>query len=309
MRTKVELLRAIEFDKEDLSNIKNLDEVDSFSDKDKEFMEEFKKIYELGVNQLESFIKKLDEEGSELDEYSIQYYVSQLYNGPLGQYAKKLGEGKKFFKKSPDIIGNSGNNESTSSNVSLIENSPTPIGVKVDSYNKLPKFMQNTIKDSAKTVENIFRSGMRSALFMDNTLVLADKNPQLRYNTEASGEWQKKSHGSYCVKDPAFAKILEKVNKPVYAKVKELLGEEDYKILDDKKTYNPFDNSRNDSVITNFKIKRILKEGDVEEEVETDLLGDTFDSFERRKNVLKVEKEDKTVEYKLNATQGQVGFQ
>ena len=84
MRNRVEILRAIEFTKKDLEDITNLDELVQFSDKDKEFMEEFKKVYELGLNQLELFINKLDKEGSELDEYSIQYYVSQLLTGPLG---------------------------------------------------------------------------------------------------------------------------------------------------------------------------------------------------------------------------------
>ena len=56
MRNRVEILRAIEFTKDDLDNISNLDDLVSFSDKEKEFMESFKKVYELGLNQLELFI-------------------------------------------------------------------------------------------------------------------------------------------------------------------------------------------------------------------------------------------------------------
>ena len=45
MRNRVEILRSIEFTSLDLNNILNLSDIDSFSLKDEEFMEEFKKIY------------------------------------------------------------------------------------------------------------------------------------------------------------------------------------------------------------------------------------------------------------------------
>ena len=58
MRNKIEILRSILFTKEDLVNYKNID--DKFSKVEIEFMVEFKKIYELGLNQLEKFINKLE---------------------------------------------------------------------------------------------------------------------------------------------------------------------------------------------------------------------------------------------------------
>ena len=58
MRNKIEILRSILFTKEDLVNYKNID--DQFSKVEIEFMIEFKKIYELGLNQLEKFINKLE---------------------------------------------------------------------------------------------------------------------------------------------------------------------------------------------------------------------------------------------------------
>lgn len=309
MRNKVEILRSIEFSVEDLSSILNLEEIASFSDKEKEFMEEFKKIYELGLNQLELFINKIDEEGDELDEYSIQYYVSQVLTGPLGAYARILSEGKKYFKSTPAILGTFGNVEKTTQNTAIIEKTTYPLGVNVDTYNKIPKFLQiQTVEASSKT-EDLFRSSMKSSIFMDNTLQLADKNPQLRYDTEASGEWQTKAHGSYCVRDVGFAGVLSDANVPVFEKVKEYLGESDYRIFLDKKLYNPFDSDLNDSTSSNYTIIKELKEYDeITQNVELDILGDMNDSFERRESVLKIENPDKNVEYILNSNQGQLGI-
>jgi hypothetical protein len=310
MRNKIEILRAIEFTKDDLDNISNLDDLVSFSDKEKEFMESFKKVYELGLNQLELFINKLDEEGSELDDYSIQYYVSQLLTGPLGQYARKLSEGKKFFAKVPNILGTNGNIETTALNTAIIPKTTPPFGVKVETYNKLPIFLQNQITSSVSKSEEVFRDGMKSAIFMDNTLQIMDKNPQLRYDTEPSGEWQKKSHGSYCVGDVGFRNILIEINPLIFEKVKEYLGEDDFRLFIDNKTYNPFDAEKNTSSSSNYVFKRILREGDdIEEEVDTDILGDINDSFDRRESVLKVDNGDKNVEYELNTNQGQLGIQ
>jgi hypothetical protein len=309
MRNKVEILRSIEFTKDDLDKIINLDDIVQFSDKEKEFMEEFKKVYELGLNQLELFINKLDEEGDELDEYSIQYYVSQLLTGPFGQYARKLGEGKKYFKKSPIMMGLNGNIETTTANTAIIQNTKAPTGVKNDVYNKLPLFLQKQIADCVSKSEEIFRSGMVSTVFMDNTLTIIDKNPQLRYDTEPSGEWQKKAHGSYCVRDVDFRNVATEVNPKIFEKVKEYLEEEDFRLYVDKKTYNPFDPEKNTSTSANYQFKRILNEGDeVEEEVDVDILGSINDTFDRRESVLKVDNGDKNVEYKLNTNQGQLGI-
>lgn len=309
MRNKVEILRSIEFTKDDLENIINLDELFQFSEKEREFMEEFKKIQELGLNQLELFINKLDEEGYELDEYSIQYYVSQLLTGPLGQYARKLSEGKKYFSKITDVIGVNGNVETSIANTSIIEKTTPPSPVRVDVYNKLPLFIQTQISESTTKAEEIFRNGMKSSIFMDNTLQIIDKNPQLRYDTEPSGEWQKKAHGSYCVGDVGFRNILKEINPKIFEKIKEYLGEEDFRLYVDKKTYNPFDPDKNTSSSSNYKFKRILKEGDLEEEVEVDILGSMNDSFERRESILKIDNGDKNVEYELNTNQGQLGIQ
>ena len=71
MNNKVETLRAICYTASDIETITNLG--DSFSELEIDFMVQFKMIYELGLDQLEIFINKLDEEGEDLDTYTIEY--------------------------------------------------------------------------------------------------------------------------------------------------------------------------------------------------------------------------------------------
>jgi hypothetical protein len=305
MRNKIEILRAIEFTKDDLENIKNLDEFPEFTAKDREFMEEFKKVYELGLTQLEKFINKLDAEGSELDIYSISYYVAQLLTGPLASYTRELSKDKKYFKNIPDIMGRSGNLESTNTNVTIVPNSTAPYGQTIDVYNKMPKFLQDLSIEGSTISENVFRNGMIPTSCIDNTLPLIDKKPQERINTEDSGSWQSKAYGTYCVRDRVFYNILTQISSDVFEKVKKYLEDENYRIFYDKKTYNPFSSDKNTSKSSNSKLV-VDVNGEL---IETDLMGDIYDSFERRKSSLKVETETKNVEYKLSTNTGQLGIQ
>lgn len=300
MRNRVELLRAIEFTKEDLENILNLEDIDDFSDEDKDFMEEFKKVYELGLNQLEKFINKLDEEGKDLDVYSIKYYVRQLFNGPLGQYARQLSEDKNYFVPTPDIMGIQGNRLRSWLNTTLLQGYDNSLGLPVDHHNKLPVFIHETLESSISTVEDMFRGGMLEFSVHDNTLPIIDKEPQIRYASEPTGELQLSPHANYAVKDSYFYQVLEVLNISLFEEVEKYLGDENYRLYLDNKEYNPFEN---DSTSSNWEMKR--KEG--EEELDVDLLGKQIDSFEKRQSTLKVENIEKDKEYILNSNEGQLG--
>jgi hypothetical protein len=304
MRNKIEILRAIEFTKDDLENIKNLDEFPEFTIKDREFMEEFKKVYELGLNQLEKFINKIDSEGSELDVYSIRYYVTQLLTGPLGSYVKELSKDKKYFKNIPDIMGRCGNVEMTNSNVTIVPNTSVPTGQTVDVYNKLPKFLQELSAEGSAISENVFRFGMIPTSCIDNTLPLIDKKPQSRVDTEDSGSWQSQSYGTYCVRDRFFYNVLKDINSDIFDKVKKYLEDENFRIFYDKKSYNSFDTSKNTSTASNSTVV-LSSNGEL---IETDLMGDVYDSFDRRKSTLKLQTESKNVEYELSTNIGQLGI-
>jgi hypothetical protein len=302
MRNKIEILRSILFTEEDLVNYKNID--NQFSKVEIEFMVEFKKIYELGLNQLEKFINKLDEEGKDLEPWDIAYYVKQLSNGPLSSYAKELAKDKKYFEAIPDILGNVGNKEITRHNTTLYEDGDYPLEIPVDIYNKSPKFIQNMIVSANKEVEKMFRSSLNASVVNDNTLPIIDKAPQQRYSLEKTGEWQQKSHGTINVKDSYYRVKMTDIRSQIFDKVKEVIGEEHFRIFRDKKDFNPFDSEKNNATSSNYVFEKEMKEKSNVEIFEEDIFGDVFDN---RDTVLKIQKPDKNEEYKLNTVDGQLG--
>ncbi len=308
MLNKVELLRAFEYTKDDLKNIINLDDIAQFEDIDKDFMEEFKKIYELGLNQLEKFINKLDKEGKDLDTYSIQYYVNVLLNGPLGNYARKLSSEKKYFKPLPDTMGITGNVCANTQNTTILDEYPIPLGCQVDTYNKLPMPIQLQLQSTINSVESVFRSNMHASTVNDNTLPIIDKKPQERWQTDPTGEIALMPNANYCVKDVWAYKMMQTINSAIFDKVKEYLGEEDFRVYFDSKDYNPFDPEKNQSTSKNYKVKRNITENDKTQEVLLDLMGNMFDSEDRRKSDLKISNAEKDKEYQLNTNQGQLGI-
>lgn len=300
MRNKIEILRSICFTKEDLANYKN----NQFSQTEIDFMIEFKKIYELGLNQLEKFIKKLDSGGNQLQPSDITYYVKQLLNGPLSTYAKQLGGNTKYFKAINDIFGSNGNNEITSHNTALYQDGDMPLGMPLDMYNKSPRFIQNMVISANTEVEKMFRSSLNASMVNDNTLPIIDKKAQERYSAEKSGEWQKKPHGNFNVKDSYYRVKMESVRSQIFDKVKDVIGAERYKIFQDKKQFSPFNSSKNNATSSNYVFEKELQDGDKTEVFEEDIFGDVFDN---RESSLKIQKPDKNEEYKLNTVDGQLG--
>jgi hypothetical protein len=308
MRNQIELLRTVLFTKDDLSNVENLDVLANFSDKEIEFMEEFKKVFELGLNQLEKFINKLNDEGSQLDEYSIKYYVSQLLSSPLASHAITLAEGKNYFIQTPSCMGSCGNVQFGCSSTPITPNADVPNGTSNDIQNKLPPFLQNLIKNSVSQSEEVFRSGMSGSIFADNTLPLVDKNPQARYDSETNGSWLNTAHGSYCVKDTGAPAVLNTSSSNIFKQVYDYLNSENYRLFVDNKTYNPFDINSNTSNSKNYAInKKYTNENGDTETITCDLFGNVIDSFDQRNKSFKVDGVDKNVEYYLNSNQGQLG--
>jgi hypothetical protein len=305
MNNRVETLRALCFTKEDLETITNLG--DSFTEKDIEFMVEFKKIYELGLSQLKKFIDKLDEEGKDLDTYSIMYYIEVLLNGPLGSYVREFSKDKKYFVNSPDIMGMLGNRIVSHQNNTIHEDGSYMLGCAVDTYNKLPPFIQTTITNSIKQTENVFRSSLKSSSETDNTLPIVDKANQTRYAEEKLGKWVIKPVGNYMIKDSYFYLTVNDVSEDIFKKVEDYLGEEDFRMYGDKKKFNPFDSEKNTSKSTNSQIKKVFKDGDKEREVVLDLMGDEFDSDEIRSSKIKISGIERDKEYLLHTNSGQLG--
>jgi hypothetical protein len=107
------------------------------------------------------------------------------------------------------------------------------------------------------------------------------------------------------VKDSFWRVKLKDVRQQVFDKVKEMIGEEYYRIFGDRKTYTPFDSDKNDSKATAYEIEKTVVDGDKEELFKLDVYGDVYDT---RDTILKVENPEKNKEYLLNTVEGQFGI-
>jgi len=299
-----------------------------YTDKDKEFMESFKKIYHLGLNQLQEFISKITTESKDISEDTILYYMYLLLNGPLGGEVVKLTKGQPGWKFAPDIMGANGNEptgpvrtNSSSPNIPGIAGAGIgPLNAGVDTYRKCPRFIRKLLLHNTINVQGVYTSNFQQLVWWDNTLPQIDKKINERVQDEAGAGHNKKPHGNIGVKDVEFFHIILEVYQAIFDKVEEFLGEEDFRLYVFKKTINYFNPEKNQAESENETILRILNyitrtyddttEGAGKEEIstkeqlmETDLFGNTFDSIERREFELGTAKG----KFKLYTVKGQLG--
>jgi hypothetical protein len=322
MINSVEILRAICF-KDETKDIKSSF---TFTEKEIDFMIQFKMIYEIGESQLKLFLDKLENEGDELDEYSIQYYVDQLQNGPLNVLLQPLlavDPPRKYFRKKPDSMGQIGNSERTDNNVSVMAGLDLPLAFPVDAFNKSPKFVQDISKKAIQNVEDMFRTSLRSSTVIDNTLPLVDKKPQDRYGKEPKGDLVKEAHGNYLVKDVYYFENMKPIRQKIFDKVEQDLGAEDYRIYKFEKEYNPFDSEKNDAKtdkeIFEVEVSEVLYDfennefmtynGNVGEvvknkTVKNDMFGNEYDSDQKRARLYKIPNIEEDREFLLNSNIG-----
>ena len=306
MRNKVELLRALQYTKEDLENYGKIDEIADFSEKDKEFMESFKKIYELGLGELEKFINKLDEEGKELDEYSIQYYVNQLLNGPLANFVRELIQDKNYFRNFSDSLGVLANNYYTFGNTTVLREKSIHSGLNLFIINKSPQFIISNTKNLMENVEKMFRENLLTSTDIDNTLPIIDKKNKERYEKEDTGEWVLNSNGSYLVKDSYIYNVIKNVSDDIIKKLEEKLGEENFRIFKDKRGYNSFKSETNDSITSNWEIEKSYKLDDLETTLKLDIFKNAFDSFKEKTEEFLISNLEKDKKINLHTNIGQL---
>jgi len=319
---KVELLRALLRTKDQFDELIDTGANDEFTDKDKEFMEEFKKIYYSGLEQLEKFINKIDEEGKEISIESIEYYKSILLNGPLAgntlQLAKPPGESKKFFKDTTDDLGTNGNTAADNNTIPIWSTEVVAFNNTVNSNNKSTKFINELITKATKQTAITTRVTSEYLYDTDNTKPFIDKRQSERVDLEGQDGFNNEPHGCYCVKDVEFRKVAEEITEDIFDKVEEYLGESDFAVFTFKKLSNYFGDD-NKAKSFNAKIKRKLQfmqrsydEEGVEEieikdtNIETDLIGNQFDSPDRREFTFKITG-DKDKIFNPNTIEGQLG--
>ncbi len=319
---KVELLRALLRTKDQFDELIDTGANDEFTDKDKEFMEEFKKIYYSGLEQLEKFINKIDEEGKEISIESIEYYKSLLLNGPLAgntlALAKPPEGAKKFFKDTTDSLGTNGNTVADNSSIPIWSTDIVAFNNTVNSNNKSAKFINDLITNATKQTAITTKVASEYLYDTDNTKPFIDKRQSERVNLEGEDGFNTEPHGCYCVKDVEFRKVAEDITEDIFDKVEEYLGESDFAVFTFKKLSNYFGDD-NKAKSFNAKIKRKLQfmersynEEGVEEieikdtNIETDLIGNQFDSPDRRGFTFKITG-DKDKIFNPNTIEGQLG--
>jgi len=228
----------------------------TFSKEDKEFLEAFKKIYQLGLFQLQSFIKKLMAGSQMLDEYSILYYIQQLNNGPYAKYARQFARFQGIFQLCPDCLG-------IISTVSR-SNSSTPVfngvaaAVSVGVLDKSPTFIQRELNSIARTTTEVFNYNFQSSIFGDNTLPYIDKRPDIRVVQEGITGYTYGAVGNYMLKDVKAFNVVRSVTQSIIDIVRMFLGSEAFRLLQFKKNINYFNAEQNVSSTSNDSISRLL---------------------------------------------------
>ena len=228
----------------------------TFSKEDKEFLEAFKKIYQLGLFQLEDFIKSLMTGAGMLDQYSILYYIQQLYNGPYSKYARQYAKFKGIFQLCPDCLG-------IISAVSR-SNSSTPVfsgvaaAVSVGVLDKSPAFIQRELNNIARTTTEVFNYNFQSSIFDDNTLPYIDKRPLRRAANELTLGFTSGAVGNYMLKDVKAFNVITGISQSIIDIIRAFLGSPAFRLLQFKKNINYFNAEQNVSSTSNNSIPRLL---------------------------------------------------
>ena len=114
----------------------------NFDEHELDFMESFLKTFELGLSQLEDFMRKLNSVQGllQLDECSILYYLRQILNGPFACAAvditNLIGGNLNLLQSTNNAIGTLGN--AVRSNISTTVYGLEPVNAALDLYNHLP---------------------------------------------------------------------------------------------------------------------------------------------------------------------------
>lgn len=304
---KVEKLRAFLTTKKQVdATIENLQDVDTFNDEDKLTMESFKRVFHRGVSQVKVFLEDLDKYGPKLDEYSIMYYIKQIFSSPFtAEVAKYIQEKKpKYWIYSPDIMAVTANLNRSDTQTPMLKSLELEAEVFNDSVVTLTKIPEHVL-DNNRMLElntnSILALSFLGSFQEDNLL----KDKSLSYIATND-----EPHGSYMVADTTSYEHTKQAAPQILEKLKEYLGEEDYRMYEFKKSINPFAKSNNTSTkidILKRKTPYIEKDEKKYAIIETDIAGRVFESDKVREFDIKISTPSKDKKLKLHTVEGQLG--
>mgnify|MGYP003627121426 FL=1 len=211
---------------------------------DREMMESFKKLFQLGRDNAEKFPDALNDafgEGEDvLDAYSVLYYLSQWRTTPLSNYMTLPPDDyNRVWAAGPDIMGVNANAAPT--------NSSTPVfkGVAADvpdvTLNKCPSILIKLLATGKGSSQGLFSSNISSAV-TENTLPFIDKRNDQRIEQEPVQGWNKVNpvHGNLMVKDIEKNKIQKAGAQDILSEIENYLGDKPFQLYLFRKFVNYF---------------------------------------------------------------------
>lgn len=312
LNNKIEKLRAVEITTDQINElIPNISILGDFSTSDKNLMENFKKIFHLGLRQLRKFIDLLN--SSNADPYTVLYFTKQLLNGPLADEVQPLVDSNKsLWKKTPDILGTNGNVNRSQTSIPIFDSTTIPANANNVTLNKLPEFMRSNIEGIALIANTTTSVSVIKTLVVDNTLPCVEKNSSERVSGDESN-LNSTAHGLYMVSDVSRFNVSEAAEQAIRSNVSGFNGSKDDALYLFKRDYNPYID--NDSEVDRYEVQRKLEyqytnvNPDKPDDeiiiknviIKTDMYGNTYDSDEAKAYKMRVEDpEEENVEVELN---------
>ena len=267
----VETLRALELTKDQFVSVIETDCKDqskgpilgyTFSNKDKELCESFKKVYQLGLNQLRIFVDDLIKGNPEINEQAALYYMRQLYNGPFTNqvaiYAQNPYRGRgrvqNCFFPSPDILGCLANTAQQNAGTAIYYGESNDISLNL--VKKTPAFICRNLNNCQRTCAQVIQYNTESAVYSDNTLPYIDKRSTERVNTEYLGRYTASTIavGNLMLKDINFSNILRSIANTIIGIIEDYLGLDAFRLFEYKRNINFFDPEQNISKTENGQV-------------------------------------------------------
>tara|TARA_R100000805_G_C3625887_1_gene135961 strand:+ start:8147 stop:9472 length:1326 start_codon:yes stop_codon:yes gene_type:complete len=267
----VETLRALELTKDQFVSVIETDCKDqskgpilgyTFTNKDKELCESFKKVYQLGFNQLRVFVDDLIKGNPEIDEQAALYYMRQLYNGPFTNqvaiYAQNPYRGRgrvqNCFFPSPDILGCLANTAQQNAGTAIYYGESNDISLNL--VKKTPAFIRRNLSNCQRTCAQVIQYNTESAVYSDNTLPYIDKRSTERVNTEYLGRYTASTIavGNLMLKDINFSNILRSIANTIIGIIEDYLGLDAFRLFEYKRNINFFDPEQNISKTENGQV-------------------------------------------------------
>jgi len=234
----------------------------TFTNKDKELCESFKKVYQLGLNQLRVFVNDLVADNPEINEQAALYYMRQLYNGPFTNqvaiYAQNPYRGRgrvqNCFFPSPDILGCLANTAQQNAGTAIYYGESNDISLNL--VKKTPAFIRRNLANCQRTCSKVIQYNTESAVYSDNTLPYIDKRSIERVNTEFLGNYTSSTIavGNLMLKDIKFSNILRSIANTIIGIIEDFLGVDAFRLFNYKRDINFFDPEQNISKTKNDKV-------------------------------------------------------